>query len=65
MKVGTVYKFCNGKYTCRYLCIFSSHVLGWTLKRLQLPKTKADANRFPVEMSITIGPNTLPEKKKK
>lgn len=64
MKTGTIYIFYNGKQACRYLCVFSS-VAGYDLKRLQLPKTKADANRFPVTMTINIGAKTVPEKKKK
>lgn len=64
MTVGTIYIISNGKQSCKYLCIFSG-LGGWNLKRLVLPKTKADGSRFPETITINIGASTVPEKKKK
>lgn len=64
MLVGTVYTISSTKGSCKYLCIYSG-VGGYDLKRVMLAKTKADANRFPETITINIGANTVPEKKKK
>lgn len=51
MKVGGVYTITMGKYSCKYLCTFDGPA-GSDLKRVMLPKTKADGIRFPVTMTI-------------
>jgi hypothetical protein len=64
MTVGTVYTLYGNGKACKYLCIYHGPG-GWDLKRVMRATTKADNNRFPETMTINIGPNTLPAKKKK
>ena len=45
MRVGDKIKITNGKYSEIYVAVSTSPI-GLTLKRLCIPKSKADANRL-------------------
>lgn len=53
MKVGDIVLMDNGKWQQKYLV--TRYILDtYELTRVMLPKTKADSNRFPVIMRISV-----------
>jgi hypothetical protein len=63
MSVGEVYEFKSGKYSCMYMVQYSSFMMqsmqSFIFKRVKSAKTKADANRFPDIISISMFAKTI------
>lgn len=54
MNIGEIWDITLGKHTDQYVVTFSSVTRQYKLRRLRVPKTKADAARLPEHIDISM-----------